>query len=452
MTGIKPESKLPEPKISEDRNIPKTQKQIINDLGEKTFAQEIANDKEKAAVYINRASQAAKQLGEDDSVAKQELASSEVYKRALLLVGAGGLQVNSEDGSSKLAADNNLPASSYLSHGGRIMIEIPPGKSGDDLINWLTSGHRNIDGRSSNQTQNEAIKEGNIVYNRSAATHDVNIVTQAQADGKKQFILEEKKGFMIGARDFIRNKVLGLKTNHYGVDLAMNAEFGGKDPEGKIVNKPDGDHGHLYIHYTPSVNGNPATILIGVEGAAPSSPKHSKFGTPDPVSPVGGSKFGNLRSKKTQLTEGEYKDTVVPKNFGGMVMNLDQKKVHDITAMKSKDYGIELAYSKPGNNPAEFTANLKVEKVNLAESLKKSSARQKSELIDKTSSIQPDSSMKVIRNKLKRIVIKAKQVKTSTKTSLKVIRDNLRKNNEVKNKRMDSVTKDQKESKISKRR
>jgi len=34
------------------------------------------------------------------------------------------------------------------------------------------------------------------------------------------------------------------------------------------VNKPDGDHGHLYIHYTPATKDTPGSIMIGMEGAS----------------------------------------------------------------------------------------------------------------------------------------------------------------------------------------
>jgi hypothetical protein len=239
------------------------------------------------------------------------------------------------------------------------MIEIPSGSGGDKLINWLTSGDKEKDGRSSSQSQDGAIAENKnkIVYNRSAATHGIAIKEQKDERGKKQYEVEELKGFMIGAKSLAGNKILGKQTKHYGVDLAMNAEFGGKDPEGKVVSKPDGDHGHLYINYTPSKDGKPAVILIGVEGAAPTSSKHSKTGAPDPRSAVDGSKLGELRNKKEQVKTGEYKDTLIPQNFGGMFIKLTPEKVDKITSMRSKEFGVELAYTKPGKDPAEFLEN-----------------------------------------------------------------------------------------------
>ena len=67
-------------------------------------------------------------------------------------------------------------------------------------------------------------------------------------------------------RDFIKSS-LGLKTKHFGVDLMMNVNDQGYDPEGNKVNGPDGDHGHLYIHYTPPTKDKPGCVMVGTDGA-----------------------------------------------------------------------------------------------------------------------------------------------------------------------------------------
>jgi hypothetical protein len=348
---------LPEPKITEDRSYDKkSPKAILGDLQKKSFAQEIENDKEKSAVLLNRAKQAEAILPPGDPVIKQEQMSVDVYKRALALIGSGGLQINGNAGEKQSAADNNLPVSSYLSHGARVMIEIPPG-SGDTLANWLTSGDPDKSGMSRKQSQQGAIDEDKIVYNRSAATHDVSIKEKVNDKGEKEFSLKEEKGFTIGLRDFVGNQ-FGMKTNHWGVDLAMNAEFGGKDSEGKIVGRPDGDHGHLYIHYNPPKDGKPGTMLIGIEGGAPTSHKHSKTGASDPLSPVDSSKFDDVKIKKDIAGEKEYENTIVPKKYGGMVVKLDQEKLNDIVKINAKDLDGGLAYVKPGTSPKDFKDKL----------------------------------------------------------------------------------------------
>jgi hypothetical protein len=326
-----------------------TKKEVIKKVASQSFAEEIENDKKKTEMFLKRAQQAEEKLGVDHEVTKQEKAASGVYKRALMLIGSSDLNLNLADGSVKKASENNLPVATMLSHGGRILVEIPNG-SDDSLMNWLTSGDKSIDGKSQNQTQKGAINEGKIVYNRPAATHAV-----AYENGK----MVEKKGFLIGANDYVQNKVFGKKTQHYGVDLAMNAEFGGKDSEGNIVNKPDGHHGHLYIYYEPATKDKPGALLIGNEGAAPNSPKHSKVGASDPVSAIDGSKMDDLNLKLSFANEVLYQDTKIPMKYNGMTAKLTLNNIEAITNLKDNDFGYDVGNTIPAKNSKEFEANAK---------------------------------------------------------------------------------------------
>jgi hypothetical protein len=243
------------------------------------------------------------------------------------------------------------PSLFYLSHGSRSLIQIPPG-SNDDLINWLTSGNKEKDGKSRSQDPNKAMSEGKYVYNRAAATHDVSFKEDKTKIGDIK--VQEEKGFTIGLKSFLGNKVLGQETKHWGVDLAVDSEFGGKDGNGKVVEKPDGDHGHLYIHYTPATKDKPGSIMFGMEGAAPYSSKHSKTGASDPISPTGASKFEDLHIKKKFSSEKEYESTVVPDKYNGIYAELDPKKIEAITKLDDKKFSIELAEVKPGKTPEDF--------------------------------------------------------------------------------------------------
>lgn len=336
-----------DPKYQEKTSIPprepKTIEKQVKELEGKSFAQEIEQDKNRSAVLIGRGEKAGEDKTNPHSM--QEVESVGVYKRALILLGSSGLEVNSEKQGNKKASENNLPVSSYLSHGSRTVIQIPPG-SDDKLIKWLTSGDPTKDGRSLAQTPEQAMKEGKYVYNRSAATHDVSI----DKDGK----VKEEKGFTIGLKSFLNNKVLGQETKHFGVDLAVDSEYKGKDASGKEVKRPDGDHGHLYIHYVPATKDKPGSIMFGMEGAAPYSSKHSKTGASDPISPTGCSKFDDLDIKKQFAGEKEYEETIVPKKYNGLYANLDENKINAITQIDDKKFSIELAEAKPSQSPEEF--------------------------------------------------------------------------------------------------
>jgi hypothetical protein len=306
------------------RGIKRSKASIIGELETLSFAEEIERDKNRSKVLIERGERAQVNLksydlsDEKKADMKQEVKSAEVYKRALLLIGSSGMKVTNGEKTNN-ASDNNLPTSTYLAHGSRCLIQIPMG-SDNALINWLTSGNKDIDGRSKSQDHNKAMREGKYVYNRSAATHDVAI------QGGK---VKETKGLYIGARDYIAN-FFGAKTNHYGLDLACDAEFGGKDSRGEAVKKPDGEHGHLYIHYKAATATEPGSIMLGLEGASPSSGKHSKVGATSSITPTGCSKWKTLNKKKKLSGEHEYKETIVPQRYNGLHATLTKENMSAI--------------------------------------------------------------------------------------------------------------------------
>jgi len=332
--------------------------ELLTEVQSKSFAEEIRNDARSFETYLGR-SDKARESGADSAIIKQEQLSVDLVKRAMLLIGCGDMQITNSLGEKKAAMDNNLPVSSYLSHGSRVLIEVPAGTD-DTLINWLTSGDSEKNGMSKKQTQQQAIAENKIVYNRVAATHDVSIQGMNQKGG---LAVRERKGFWIGARDAIGNTLLGIKTKHYGVDLAIGAEFNGKDSRGNVVSKPDGEHGHLYIHYTKPVNGKPGAIMIGIEGASPASSNHSKTGGSSPISPVDGSKLPILEVKQKIAAEAEYQNTILPRKYQGMEIKIDKAKLTEIVEMKAEDYGTNLAYSRPAQNPKDFCQNLSSNKL-----------------------------------------------------------------------------------------
>ena len=333
----------------------KTPEQLVKDAEKRSFAEEIERDKQQSEMLIRRGEQANQdliKLGHNNTVLEQEIESVAVYKRALVMLGSANMQVIAEDGTSTQASENNMPVSSYLSHGSRTVIQISAG-SGNELINWLTSGNPDKNGISTSQDPDKAMKEGMYVYNRSAATHDVSV--KKDQFGKERVV--EEKGFTIGLRDFLANKLFGRKAKHSGVDLAVGAELGGVDDEGRVVTKPDGDHGHLYIHYTPATKTSPGSIMIGLEAAAPRSSKHSKVGASDPISASGGSKFDELVLKHGLAGEKEYSKTVVPKKYNGLYADPGKEKISEIVKLKDTDFGTELAKAKPANSPQGFVAN-----------------------------------------------------------------------------------------------
>lgn len=329
----------------------KSKQEIVEETKAMSFAEEIEQDKQQAGQYIERAAQARTQLGEDHPTTHHEEAAIGLYKRALMLLGAGNLEITNANGITQNASRNGLPISSYLTHGSRVLVEIPAG-SEDKMINWLTSGYPNVDGRSTKYSQQGALSQNRAVYSRLAATHDISITTQATGE----FTLQEQKTGLGGFIKDVWNRLTGRRA-HYGADLALGAEFNKTDSKGQIVSRPDGEHGHMYIHYIPPTPTKPGGILIGVEGFAPSSSSHSKLGKSDSISATKGSKFEDLDTKKEIADESEYSQTIVPRKYNGMHVKLDTESLESITALSDQNYGKDLASRIPSSAVKDFVAH-----------------------------------------------------------------------------------------------
>jgi hypothetical protein len=309
-----------------------SKKVLLNEMKERDFRDEIENDVAKVSTMLERT--------QNPNITDQEKESTEVFKRAMLIIASGNLQLksNDKDAGIKSAVDNQLPLASYLSHGARTMIQVPAG-SDDSLFNWLTSGDKNKLKISEHISGQEAFANGNnVVYRRLAGTHAVKASNNDQ--------VKEKKGLYIGIRDTIKNIFTqAKKTKHFGVDLMMDVNNKGKDSYGNSISTPDGEHGHLYIHYQKPTTNKPGAILIGQEASWPGSPNHSKLGRSDPLSPTQGCKFKELETKA-----GKDQDITIPKKYGGMLINLTTDQVQQITDLNSKHFNSSLAKALPQKN------------------------------------------------------------------------------------------------------
>ncbi|PCJ27602.1 MAG: hypothetical protein COA94_03930 [Rickettsiales bacterium] len=310
-------------------------------LSHLSFAQEVKQGVSAVGDLIERAKKSAGVSSEQSPDTLLEL-STGIFKRAMILGGSAGVQIYSTNDEGeridKPASENGLPITYALSHGSRTLIKIPA-RSGDQVINWLTSGNPAISGMSNTQTtQKGALADGKAVYNRPAATHAIGFTNDEP---------RELKSMLIGVRDFLSSKILGRTTKHYGVDLGLCME-------GSAA--PDGKNGHLYIHYEPPTEARPGAILFGCESHAPSSSQHSKVGNSNPVSPTGCSKFKVLKHKKTIAGETEYTNTIIPDKYHGMIGALDDQGVKALITIEADKFGKSLALTMPQNSPSDFIA------------------------------------------------------------------------------------------------
>lgn len=165
-------------------------------------------------------------------------------------------------------SETNIPVAAALSHGLRILIQLPP--HAGDFRDWLNVGRQ--------------------ISSRLAATHGIRRRNYT-ADGIDRQVTESKtKG---GAGD----------GKHYKLQLALGG-IGNDHPYSTKKIKRSGNDGHLYINYcAPSSRHIPnryGGLLVGVEGSSPGKSDHfggahGPSGKSGEFSPTCGLKWRDLR-------------------------------------------------------------------------------------------------------------------------------------------------------------
>ncbi|MFH5926831.1 hypothetical protein [Roseomonas xinghualingensis] len=152
-------------------------------------------------------------------------------------------------------AMDNLPTASFLSHGGRVIIQLPVRTAYDDagtaFFDWLVSD----------------VRQAGLLITRSAATHALaDRPDSISLRGTRRYRITEKRGKLTGIRGAIKN---GLgENNHFGVNVALGGAGNNNPFSGNII-LPNGAHGHLYIYFNPKEVGQCGGIMVGCENSAP---------------------------------------------------------------------------------------------------------------------------------------------------------------------------------------
>ncbi len=277
---------------------------------ELSFRAEIDNDMSKTDMMLSR---------ERYTTSTQEKQSIDVFKRVLTVVDCGGLCVS--DGDNVVSASNNqLPVSSYLAHGSRILIQIPPiAETGERhaFMNWLIHGDR------ARSFADGCGSEHSALFQRSISSHSTHLTS---SEGK-WFCIEDK-GVFAGTLDTLG--ALGkssAEAHHFGLNFAFGVDKLGEDRDGNFVHGPDGEHGHMYLHYRVSSADYPGSLMIGVENSEPGKSNHSLLGTPNKFTHIGGTKWSELQKKY----HGSCEDILImPTTLNGMRIDLSRQKQEDI--------------------------------------------------------------------------------------------------------------------------
>lgn len=163
-----------------------------------------------------------------------------------------------------------FPVASVLSHGGRVMIQLPAGEAGKTAFKWLVPAKfRNL--------------------TRPFASHGLSSLDEPVTVLRRTKYFVEKKGLSTARHELLKN------SKHLGINVPL---FGhGKiNPHSRRLISANGEHGHLYIYYRPSGDDKPGGLLVGCEGSEAGKSdqyghKHDARAISAPISPTSGQKW-----------------------------------------------------------------------------------------------------------------------------------------------------------------
>ncbi|WP_052344942.1 eCIS core domain-containing protein [Planktothrix rubescens] len=233
---------------------------------------------------------------EDESLEKykEQTESANSILRRIFIILHDGLKYR-EDQKQNIFKDWDESVAVALSHGGRVMINLPPIKQDEnenEFIQWLFGASPESDLTRKPQSYNK-IKDPNNKSDHYKAKVDTRIASSHNVKVTESSLEEEK------SNTFDVKGKTGLKSTikHYGMDIPLGG-LGNEDLAGDVI-LPDGRHGHIYIYYRPPSLTLPGSVLIGAETSRMAHTDvfgmyHDQRGAPAEFSSTGTSKGGRI--------------------------------------------------------------------------------------------------------------------------------------------------------------
>lgn len=253
--------------------------------------------------------------------------AQEVLGRIFLLMQNGLKTYNKEQDAHLDYTEGDVARA--LAHGGRVNVRIPQLKSRDEnkfaLPEWVGLMQRGGTG-----------KDVDPKERRMFATHDVKI-GENQDDGTPG-TFEEQGGTLIGAKNLGKQLLdkVGLSPDGsrlYGLNPPMGG-WGEMHHEGDVI-KPDGGHGHLFVHFKPPGLDHDGDMQFGLEttktgGKSAVGYKHNMFSSEKTANPES-SVYGH---KQDKIGEGKLSDN---------------QRLIDLREFESEDMGWQDFLREVGN-------------------------------------------------------------------------------------------------------
>lgn len=272
-----------------------------------------------------------------------------------------GVMYRKKDGKWADFSDLKIPVASLLSHGGRVLIQIPMSNSAlrvslstilaapKAILNMInpnailrTKESMNMGAKGAKGAAvgvgaffANALQEGlsalgpkpaaagddrffdwldgGTLHKRVAATHSTILNIDDFEDNpliqnRYMFITEEKAGPASNVAD-------SLAGRHMFKNMVLGGEKAYFNPFSGVQVMPDGGHGHMYVNYRAPRFRLPGSFLVGIEGSAPGvdsqfGKAHTAEAIKGEFSATGGTKWAKLRPDFFEFEKGGDKGDV----------------------------------------------------------------------------------------------------------------------------------------------